>query len=88
MKKKYMQPTIEVEHFVLTQAIAGCHPAYIVHSVSSDCILNSENSTPEMRDLAHAGLWLEIGNCRGSAEGMIGSDGLCYHTNMNAVFRS
>ncbi len=88
MKKKYIRPTVEVEHFVLTQVIAACHPSYIVHSLSSKCVEDSNNATDKMRDWAAAGLWIDTTHCDWPAEGMPPEDGICYHTNMNAVFRS
>lgn len=88
MKKQYIRPTIEVEHFALTQAIAACHPSYIVHSQSSACILNAPNVTQEMRDMANFGFWLDAGNCVAVPEGMSSEDGICYHINMNALFKS
>lgn len=85
MKKKYVAPTIVVEHYEVTQSIAAC--ATKIGLNNSACVINDPDSTNQMKDLAHVG-WFNSGACGESAVGMDGSDKICYHTNASAAFTS
>lgn len=86
MKKKYTAPTIAIEHYEVTQAIASC--ATKIGFLNSECVKNDPDVTDQMKDLAWSGFFTEQGSCVAYAEGMDGMDKICYHTNANAAFNS
>lgn len=85
MKKAYQTPEMAVELFELTQSIASCDTK--IGLLDSECVINDNNSTDDMKDFAYIG-WFLSGSCSESAEGMDGYDSICYHTNANAAFSS
>ena len=85
MKKTYMAPAIAIERYELTQSIAAC--SIKIGFLSSDCVKKDPDATDQMRDLAWTGFFTD-NKCDLSAVGMDGNDGICYHTNANAAFRS
>ena len=86
MKKKYVSPTVEVEQFVLTQAVAACS-GLVLNYLDSGCVLTSPDPrvTRQMKDFAMAGYFME---CTLNAGDLDGLDGLCYHSNVNMAFVS
>ncbi len=89
MKKKYERPIIEMECFQLTQQISSCGTVKI-NLTNSECVLVSASATDEMKRLAYAGFFLDVGadGCLMTATGMEDSDGICYMTNVNIAFSS
>lgn len=53
MKKMYRKPQLLVERFELTQHLASC--AISINAVDIGCVLNSQQATFEMKDLAIQG---------------------------------
>lgn len=84
MKKTYEKPMLAVEYYQLTQTIASC--ATKIGMLDSNCVKKDPDATPQMKDLAYSGFFIE--KCDLSASGMDGLDGICYHTNANAAFSS
>ena len=85
MKKKYVTPMIAVEHYELTQSIANC--AIKIGHYDSQCVLKDRDASWEMKDFAEMG-WFSAGQCVEAADGMEGTDGICYHTSANIAFGS
>ena len=91
MKRVYEKPMLAVEHFSLTQSIAGCPAIRIAGTGSSEDVLNDPSSTPTMKNLARAFYFLSTGGCRRSADNMTegtGSDTICYHGPIRTAFLS
>lgn len=86
MKKKYVAPTIVVEHYEVTQSIASC--ATKIGFLSSECVKKDPDATNQMKDLAWSGFFTDATNCVDYPEGMDSYDSICYHTNANAAFNS
>lgn len=86
MKKKYVAPTIVVEHYEVTQSIASC--ATKIGFLSSECVKKDPDATNQMKDLAWSGFFTDATNCDNYPEGMDSYDSICYHTNANAAFNS
>lgn len=86
MKKNYVSPTVTIEYYRLTQAIASC--ATKIGFLDSDCVKKDPDATNEMKNLAWSGYFSEKGGCRVFAIGMDEYDKICYHTNANAAFNS
>lgn len=87
MKKKYVAPTIVVEHYELTQTIANCKTK--IGFGDQLCVINDKDSTPELKTIA--GLYFTDGYCNrvpNEGEEIYGTDGICYHTNANSAFTS
>ncbi len=93
MKKPYVSPVIEVERFVLTQAIASCHKSMIISSHDGACIEDS-NLPYHWKDIAASGyFWTDCGEmltveAEDMYQDLYGDDGVCYHTNANMAFTS
>lgn len=87
MKRNYVTPMIAVEYYELTQSIAACVKRF--NSLDAACIVDDEDATDPMRDLAWDG-WFIAGSCTVNEipTGMGAEDGFCYHTNANAAFVS
>lgn len=88
MKLKYEKPLIAVEKYALSQAIASC-PTQVGYN-NHECIAADEDVPPAMRDFASMGVFGE-GRCIPGMEAFGGDDiydGVCYHTNTNALFNS
>lgn len=94
MKLNYQKPMVAVEHFELSQSIAGC--SIKIGFGSNACVQNDSDTPPEMRSVAilnptyfaegcnAAGHFDVITNDIPGAE----KDILCYHTQTNATFTS
>lgn len=87
MKKKYERPSIEMEHFQLTQQIASCG-AIKINLTSGACVLASPGATEGLRRLALTGFFMDMEVCNMIATGMEDSDGVCVMTNVNVAFSS
>lgn len=94
MKRRYEKPMMAVEHYALTQTIAACSGIKITSSDSNRMptqadILADPHVTSAMQNWIRRGgfLGLDLG-CRVSIIGQTDSDGVCYHTNINAAFNS
>ena len=85
MKKQYEKPTLAVEYYQLTQAIAACVTK--IGFLDSDCVKHDTDATDHMKDLAWDGYFVQ-GHCSKYATGMDADDSICYHTNANAAFTS
>lgn len=85
MKKTYEKPMLAVEYYQLTQTIASC--ATKIGLLSDQCVLKDPDATPQMKNLASVG-WFVEGNCSSFGTEMDQFDGICYHTNANAAFSS
>lgn len=92
MKKQYVSPVIEVEQFVLTQAIASCHQSLIVPSQDTNCLLKLESNLEAvtvLQEYAHSGyFWEGFTGCEDWSLNVDSDDGICYHTSMNLLFSS
>ena len=84
MKKQYEKPTLAVEYYQLTQAIAACVTK--IGFLDSDCVKNDRDATNQMKNLAWGGYF--VSGCDQSATGMDQNDSICYHTNASAAFNS
>lgn len=89
MKKNYMTPSVEIERFSLTDQLASCAGLKINLS-NSQCVLNDPDATNQMKSMAYIGMFLssDANGCAIAPTGMDGSDGICYHTNVNMAFTS
>jgi hypothetical protein len=85
MKKRYMRPVIELEDFQITQQISSCGSMKI-NLTNATCVLESHNTTEEMRRLALAGFFID--GCILPVNGMDIGDGYCVMTNANVAFTS
>lgn len=76
---------IAVEQYVLSQTIADC--SLKIGSNSSECVLKDIDSTPQMKNMAYEG-WFMDGACGETIIDGATGDGICYHTNVNTAFSS
>lgn len=92
MKRVYEKPMLAVEHFSLTQSIAGCPAIKISGTGTSEDVLNDPSSTPTMKNLARAFYFLSTAGCRRHADNMTevssGNDTICYHGPIRTAFLS
>ena len=86
LKKVYEKPMMAVERYSLTQTIATC--AQKIGFVNSQCVINDEDATREMKSMAVNNWFIQEGGCKMYPIGMDDEDGICYHTNANAFFTS
>lgn len=84
MKKQYEKPTLAVEYYQLTQAIAACVTK--IGFLDSACVKQDPDATNQMKNLAWEGYFMT--GCDQSATGMDQNDSICYHTNASAAFTS
>ena len=84
MKKQYEKPTLAVEYYQLTQAIAACVTK--IGFLDSDCVKNDTDATNQMKNLAWEGYFMT--GCDQVPTDMDQDDSICYHTNANAAFNS
>lgn len=84
MKKQYEKPTLAVEYYQLTQAIAACVTK--IGFLDSDCVKKDPDATHHMKDLAYAGYF--VSGCDQVPTDMDQNDSICYHTNASAAFNS
>lgn len=90
MKLRYEKPAMAIEHYELTQAIAGC--ALKIGFNTGLCVLQDADTQGlyGMLNLAASGLFTVEGcngNCPSDRTGE-DEDGICYHTLANAAFTS
>ena len=86
MKKAYEKPRAAIEYYELSQAIAACETK--IGYMNSHCVLEDSDATDQMKDLAQNGWFTSEGSCQESALVVDEFDGICYHTNANAMFSS
>lgn len=85
MKMKYEKPIVAVDRYELSQAIAGC--SIRVNSVDSLCFLKDPDVPAITKSYAANG-WFTEGNCALQTIAGMNYDGMCYHTQVNAVLKS
>ena len=85
MKKAYKKPILLMESFGVTQMLTNC--TLKIGFNSMECVLNDENSTLSMWELAMAG-YFYVGGCEIPPNGVDHDDGVCYHTSVNLAFTS
>lgn len=86
MKMKYEKPLVAVDRYELSQAIAGC--GIMVNSVDSLCFLSDPDVPNITKSYAANGWFTEAGNCVLQTIAGMDYDGMCYHTQANAIFLS
>lgn len=88
LKKKYEKPLVAVEHYELSQAIAGCL-IKIGPNGSNTCIRTDRDTPAAMRSAANDG-WFADSTCLPISIAYPGQtfDGICYHTQASAAFPS
>lgn len=84
MKKQYEKPTLAVEYYQLTQAIAACVTK--IGFLDSACVKQDPDATNQMKNLAWEGYFMT--GCDQVPTDMDQNDSICYHTNANAAFNS
>ena len=84
MKKQYEKPTLAVEYYQLTQAIAACVTK--IGFLDSACVKQDPDATNQMKNLAWQGYF--VSGCDQVPTDMDQNDSICYHTNANAAFNS
>lgn len=93
MKRKYQKPTLAVEYYALTQAIASCGGIKIGGTGSADDVLSDPDSTDTMISYALSGGFISAGGCALPMDGYaeengIGGDTVCYHGPVIGAFIS
>lgn len=83
MKKKYEKPLVAVDHYKLSQSIAGC--AYKVNNMDSACYLRDPDVPAVIKSFAASNWFTAEGNCVIQAKAGQTYDGICYHTQVNGV---
>lgn len=94
MKLSYQKPMVAVEHFSLSQSIAGC--TIKIGFGSNACVQGDSDTPPEMMSIAVRNpLYFAEGCTEGGQLDVINNDipgvpktKLCYHTQTNATFTS
>lgn len=84
MKIAYEKPMVAVERYELSQTITACITK--IGLMDSACVLTDIDAPREMKSLA-VGKWF-TSQCDNFMRGGQSSDGICYHTNANAAFKS
>lgn len=84
MKKQYEKPTLAVEYYQLTQAIAACVTK--IGFLDSACVKHDTDATDQMKNLAWEGYFMT--GCDQVPTDMDQNDSICYHTNASAAFNS
>lgn len=85
MKMTYEKPFVAVESYALSQAISAC--ATRIGLLNSACVYKDPDAPAEMRALA-INDWFTSGNCINVMVNGQSNDGICFHTNANAAFKS
>ena len=92
MKRQYEKPMLAVEHYSLTQSITACSGIKIYSSAAvpgRDDVKKDPDATNAMLNWVRVNGFLEGGaNCSITLNGYTDTDGVCYHTNLNAAFNS
>ena len=94
MKLHYQKPMVAVEHFSLSQSIAGC--SIKIGFASNTCVQNDSDTPPEMLSIAVQNpLYFAEGCTEGGQLDVITNEipgvphtMLCYHTQTSATFTS
>ena len=86
MKKTYEKPSVAIEYYELSQAIAACETK--IGLLDSQCVLADPDATAGAKTLAQNWGYFSAGACQLDAAGMENGDGICYHTSANAMFSS
>ena len=94
VRKNYEKPLLSIEYYALTQSIASCSGIKIASSTpgqmpSPQDIIADPDATNAMLAAIRRGGFLgpDLG-CRITMTGRTDTDGVCYHTNINAAFNS
>ena len=74
-----------MESFGITQLLTNC--TLKIGFDDPTCVLEDENSTDEMKNLALGGLFVAL-TCSWRPEYMDFDEGVCYHTSVNLAFTS
>lgn len=83
MKMRYEKPLVAVDHYKLSQSIAGC--AYKVNYMDSGCFLGDPDVPAVIKSFAASGWFTAEGSCVVQAKAGETYDGICYHTQANGV---
>ncbi len=83
MKMKYEKPMVAVDHYKLSQAIAGC--AFKVGHSDSMCYLTDPDVPSVIKSFAANGWFTAEGSCIIRAQAGQTYDGICYHTQANGA---
>ena len=86
MKKTYEKPAADIEFYALSQSIATCVTK--IGLLNSQCVIDDPDSTSEAKTMAKSFGWFNEGACLKAAVDEDLKDGICYHTNANAMFSS
>lgn len=81
MKMKYEKPMVAVDHYKLSQSIAGC--AFKVNNADSACYLRDPDVPAVIKSFAASNWFTADGNCAIQAKAGQTYDGICYHTQAN-----
>ena len=91
MKRQYVTPVIVTENFGAALNIANC--AIRIGYMNNSCVVNDPDTPEELRGYAQVipaffvGTGTE-GGCTQDAVNMPSTDGICYHTSVQALFNS
>lgn len=85
MRMKYEKPMVAVECYEFSQAISACSTR--IGLLNSACVYKDADAPAEMRALA-INDWFTSGNCLNVMVSGETNDGICFHTNANAAFKS
>jgi len=93
MKKCYEKPMLAIEHYSLTQSIAGCTGIKIKGKGSSADVLADPDATNQMKSLASAFGFISAGGCLRPLDGYtesggVNGDTICYHGPIQSAFVS
>ncbi len=80
---KYEKPLVAVDHYKLSQAIAGC--AFKVGLNDSMCYLRDPDVPNVIKGFAAKGWFTAEGSCTYQAVAGQTYDGICYHTQANGA---
>ncbi len=86
MKMEYQKPIVAVEHYKLSQSIAAC--SIQINSLSHACVLNDDDTPPEMRSIAYLFPEYFSSDCSENAAHIQDYDSICAHTQVSACFTS
>ncbi len=85
MKKAYNKPIVLMESFGVTQMLTNC--TLKIGFADAMCVLNDENSTHNMLNLAVFGTFT-ANECAEYPQNTDNDEGVCYHTSVNLAFTS
>ena len=88
MKQKYEKPSVLIEEYRISQSISACD--HKIGFMDTQCVLNDNDATDLAKEFAESlGYFMQEGGCDAYSVGINdGYDGICYHTNANAMFSS